>query len=95
MFPESPNGFSFLKIISGLSKSLNVAKQIIPIYEGAKPMVQNAQKAFSLLKNVNINSLVSKMNNVNNSKQIKKIDTSAKKTTLQKSSHTANPVFFK
>jgi len=44
------SSFSFGKILGGLSKTLGVVNQVIPIYKEAKPMIQNARTAFSLLK---------------------------------------------
>lgn len=41
---------SFGKILGGLSKTLGVVNQVIPIYKEAKPMIQNAKTAFSLIK---------------------------------------------
>ena len=31
-------GLSFTKILSGISKTLNVANQVIPLYKEAKPI---------------------------------------------------------
>ena len=45
------NGFSFLKIVSGLSKTLNVANQLIPLYNQVKPMIANGSKILSTLNN--------------------------------------------
>ncbi|MBR1413862.1 MAG: hypothetical protein IJ574_04260 [Bacilli bacterium] len=52
MNPESiiSKGISIPKIISGLGKTLSVANRVIPLYKQAKPMVQNAKKAFNILK---------------------------------------------
>ena len=44
------NTFSFGKILGGLSKTLGVVNQIIPIYKEAKPMIQNAKTAFNIVK---------------------------------------------
>lgn len=43
-------GLSFVKILSGLNKTLSIANQMIPIYQQAKPMIQNAKSAFRVLK---------------------------------------------
>ena len=43
------NSFSLLKIISGLSKTLNVANQLIPLYNQVKPMIANGSKILSSL----------------------------------------------
>lgn len=45
------NGFSLIKIVSGLSKTLNVANQLIPLYNQIKPMIANGSKFLSNLQN--------------------------------------------
>lgn len=45
------NGFSLIKIISGLSKTLNVANQLIPLYNQVKPILTNGSKILSNLQN--------------------------------------------
>ena len=82
MFPSSSGGLSFLKIINGISKSLSVAQQIIPIYEQTKPMVRSARNLISSFKNINKTTFKS------NPKQTKKA------TTVSYSSSN-NPTFFK
>ena len=42
--------FSLIKILGGISKTLNVANQIIPIYNQAKPMISNARNLLGTLK---------------------------------------------
>ena len=42
--------FSFGKVLGGLSKTLGVVNQLIPIYKEAKPMIQNAKTAFNIVK---------------------------------------------
>lgn len=43
-------GLSFTKVLSGISKTLNVANQVIPIYKEAKPMINNAKTILGALK---------------------------------------------
>ena len=43
-------GLSFTKVLSGISKTLNVANQVIPIYREAKPMIPKRKKNISALK---------------------------------------------
>ena len=43
-------GLNFTKVLTGISKTLNVANQVIPIYKEAKPMINNAKTIFSALK---------------------------------------------
>jgi len=85
MFPSSQNGLSLVKVLSGISKSLNIAKEIIPIYEQAKPLMQNVSKIFNTTKNTK-----SKVQNAN----YKEVSTN-KKTTTQSNSLINNPSFFK
>lgn len=54
MFPRPSSGLSLMKVISGISKTLSIAQQAIPIYEQTKPMIANARKAFSVIKELNI-----------------------------------------
>ena len=52
MYPERPFNtlFNLPRIISALNRTLNTARQIIPIYKEAKPMVNNIKNAFSTVK---------------------------------------------
>ena len=59
-------GFSLVRILNGLSKGLNIANQVIPIYNKAKPMVSNTKNIFKTIKNINI------INNSTDNKNIKK-----------------------
>ena len=43
-------GLSLSKIIGGLSKTLQIANQVIPLYQKAKPIIKNARSAFSVLQ---------------------------------------------
>lgn len=46
-------GLTFSKVLSGISKSLNIANQVIPLYQQAKPMIKNAKTIMSVLKDFN------------------------------------------
>lgn len=48
------NNFSLLKIISTLSKTLNTANQIIPIYKQIKPYINKTTSFINNLPNKNI-----------------------------------------
>lgn len=51
MFGPSPvPTFSLTKIIGGLSKTLGVVNQMIPLYKEAKPLMTNARNALGLLR---------------------------------------------
>lgn len=47
------NSLSLSKILSGLSKGLGIVNQAIPIYKEVKPMVSNARKVLSVVKEIN------------------------------------------
>ena len=95
MFPENFNGLSLTRIISGLSKSLNIAQQIIPIYEKSKPMITNAKKTFGILKEINISELVKKSSYLKKNTPLKTNNNFIKKATFKKNNSFSNPVFFK
>ena len=81
-------GLSFTKVLSGISKTLNVANQVIPLYREAKPMMNNAKTILGALKDIgkgNNNQTTTLKNN----KTTKK-DTTPKSRTV--SNH--NPTFF-
>ncbi len=59
------SGLTLTKVIGGLSKTLNIANQVIPLYREAKPMLQNAKTILSVLKDVNKGSTTPKKNTVN------------------------------
>ena len=45
------NNLSLLKIINGLSKTINFANQMLPLYNKIKPIITSGSK---LLSNINI-----------------------------------------
>ncbi len=49
------NSLSLLKIIDGLSKSINIAKKIIPIYKEVKPLINKSEEYIKKLQNINVN----------------------------------------
>lgn len=53
------NSFSILNILNGLSRTLNFANQMIPIYKQLKPIIANSGKVFSTLKSLNLNNMSS------------------------------------
>lgn len=48
--PSVARGLSFTKIIGGISKTLQIANQVIPLYQKAKPMISNARSMMGILK---------------------------------------------
>lgn len=77
------NGLSLIKIISGLSKTLNIAREVIPIYKQVKPIISNSGKLLSGLNNFSLNKQKNDNNNNNNTS-----------TTELKQITNNNPVFF-
>lgn len=60
-------GLNFTKVLSGISKTLNVANQVIPIYKEAKPMIINAKTILGALKDIGkSNNKTTSSNNSNN-----------------------------
>lgn len=78
------SGITLAKVLSGLSKSINIAKEVIPLYESVKPMIRGAKNLPKILNTLNKDS---KENETN-----KKYSTI--KTTIE-SSLINNPTFFK
>ena len=63
---------SFTKVLSGISKTLNVANQVIPIYKEAKPMINNAKTILGALKEFgksNNSNYVARSTNQNTTKK--------------------------
>ena len=81
-------GLSFTKVLSGISKTLNVANQVIPIYKEAKPMINNAKTILGALKEFG------KSSNSNSSTSSTNQDTTKKDTTLEAKIVSNNPKFF-
>ncbi|MBE6154214.1 MAG: hypothetical protein E7163_01385 [Firmicutes bacterium] len=79
------SGLTFTKVLGGISKTLNIANQVIPLYREAKPMINNAKTILSVLKDVN----KPKQKQITNIKTEKK-DTSTKTNTIT----TNSPSFF-
>ena len=78
------SGITLAKVLSGLSKTINIAKEVIPLYESVKPMIRGAKNLPKILNTLNKSS---KENETN-----KKYSTI--KSTIE-SSLINNPTFFK
>lgn len=53
MFPGvARTGLTLPKVLGGIQKTLNIANQVIPLYVQVKPIIKNAQSAFSVVKGV-------------------------------------------
>ncbi len=83
------SGLTLTKVLSGISKTLNVANQVIPIYREAKPMINNAKTIFSALKDIGKSGNTSSNVSTNTSVVETKKDTN---TTVV--SNRNNPSFF-
>lgn len=70
-------GLSFIKIIGGLSRTLQIANQIIPLYQKAKPAISNARSVLNILKEMNKPTTSTTKTN----SEIKTIETSPKEKT--------------
>ncbi|MBE6140637.1 MAG: hypothetical protein E7172_03785 [Firmicutes bacterium] len=44
------NGLTLTRVFSGLNKCLTIANQVIPLYQQAKPMINNARKMAKVFK---------------------------------------------
>lgn len=45
------NNISLLKIINGLSKTINIANQMLPLYNQIKPIITSGSKMLSSINN--------------------------------------------
>ncbi len=77
-------GLNLAKIISGLSKTLQIANQVIPLYQKAKPMISNARSLLGVVKefgkntkNENPTPISVNKNRITNNSQTKKEGTTA------------------
>ena len=68
------------KLLTVISKGLNIANKTIPLYKDYKPLFQNINKVFNLI------------NEENEEKKI--INTPEKKEPLKRSSSNTSPQFF-
>ena len=86
---------TFGKVLGGISKTLNVVNQVIPLYKEAKPMIQNAKTAFSIIKEIG-NATTTKINQ-NVEKNVKPIKEKITEISQNNSRNTENkkgPTFF-
>ena len=84
------SGLSLTKVLGGISRGLSIANQVIPLYQQAKPMIQNAKKVMSVLKEFNKPS-----NNINSTTNKTTVEVNSKeKTETFKVQSGSTPVFF-
>lgn len=80
------NSLSLLKVVNGISKTLNIANQMIPLYKQVKPLISNSGKVISTIKNFTSN---------NNNKESNKPKTSSFSDIKPKNTISYNtPTFF-
>lgn len=82
-------GLSLTKIIGGISKTLQIANQVIPLYQKAKPMISNARSLFSIVKEIGSSS-----NKTTSNTSIPTNKTISTKKEIQKKETTTSPTFF-
>ena len=82
--PNLTQGFSLTKMLSGLSRGLNFANQMIPLYQQAKPLISNARKLMGIIK---------EFSHYNPPKE-NSITPPQKNTSEAQTIATSNPVFF-
>ncbi len=46
-------GLTLTRVLGGISKTLGIANQVIPLYREAKPMIRNARTILAVLKDMN------------------------------------------
>lgn len=73
--PTLLQGLSLTKVISGLSKTLQIANQVIPLYYKAKPIITNTKSVLKTLKNTtNQEPKIIKTTNIQNKETKKEIN---------------------
>ncbi len=94
MFGNPVNsGLTLGKVISGISKTLNVANQVIPLYKQAKPMINNAKTILGVLKDMGNNKTsTSKTSNKKTTSTSNTVSTP--KSSVSVIRNTNSPVFF-
>lgn len=73
------NGFSMLSILNGVSRTLNIANQLIPLYKQVKPIINNSSKILSNIKGLNFNTNKSVNGGDENTKKIVQSNTNTKR----------------
>lgn len=75
------NGLSIVKVVRGLSKTLSIANQVIPLYKEAKPIINNARTVMGVLKGLNTQDNKTVVNKQKDSVNETKANISTKKST--------------
>lgn len=66
------NGLTLGRVLSGISRGLTIANQVIPLYQQAKPMISNARKVMSVLKEFKNTPITSSTSSSDNNISTKK-----------------------
>lgn len=53
MYPSSFNGLSLGRIIGGISKTLNIVNQALPLYKEIRPIINNASGILTIFREFN------------------------------------------
>lgn len=91
MFPSNAGtALSFSKVIGGISKTLGIVNQAIPIYKEVKPVVGKATGLYSIVKEFKNTPTIQK-----NTENVKKTVThEVPQTQKKKISSSNSPIFF-
>lgn len=81
-------GLTLTKVLGGISKTLGIANQVIPLYREAKPMIHNAKTILSVLKDMGSNNANTKTTTKSNNK------TTIEKETALEPIVSKGPIFF-
>lgn len=90
-------GLTLGKVLTTISRGLSIANQIIPIYQQAKPMITNARKIISVMKEMS-NTTANNLKTIDASSKeknpLQNKNTTKKESTPIKTSSISMPVFF-
>lgn len=53
MYPSGFNGLSLGRVIGGISKTLNIVNQALPLYKEIRPIINNANGILQIFKEFN------------------------------------------
>lgn len=85
------NTLSFSKVLSGLSKTLTVANQVLPLYKQAKPLLNNLSNVKTILS-----SFTQSNNDTTSNKTKNTISSNNKNVEIKKDVNIPNlPTFFR
>lgn len=88
------SGLTLTKVLGGISRGLSIANQVIPLYQQAKPMIQNAKKIMGVLREFNSNNNNNNNNSNTNGKTTIDVNKAKEKTEVINHQSGNNPVFF-